>query len=43
VKILLDAGADATMKDVRGLTALHLAGQQGNEEAWKLLGGSEDE
>jgi ankyrin repeat protein len=42
VKILLEAGADTTVKDVRGLTALHLAGQQGNEEAWKLLGGKEE-
>jgi ankyrin repeat protein len=39
LQLLLEAGADKNIKDVRGLTALHLAGQQGNETAWKLLGG----
>jgi ankyrin repeat protein len=36
---LVEAGADKDIKDVRGFTALHLAGQQGNEEAWAVLGG----
>ena len=39
VKLLLEAGADASIHDHRGMSALHLAGQQGNEEAYKLLGG----
>ena len=31
VRFLLEAGADNTPADRRGLTARHLAGQQGNE------------
>jgi ankyrin repeat protein len=34
---MLDAGADTTIRDIRGLTALDLAVQQGNEEALQLL------
>jgi ankyrin repeat protein len=40
VKLLVEAGADKNILDSRRLTALHLAGQQGNEEAWALLGGA---
>jgi ankyrin repeat protein len=37
VKLVLEAGADTSIRDFRGLTALDLAIQQGNEEAWQLL------
>ena len=37
VKLVLEAGADTSIRDVRGLTALDLAVQQGNEEALQML------
>jgi ankyrin repeat protein len=37
VKLLVEAGADQTIADVRGLTARGLALQQGNEEALQVL------
>ena len=37
VKLVLEAGADTSIPDKRGLTALDLAVQQGNEEALQLL------
>ena len=37
VKIMLEHGADTSLRDVRGLMALDLAIQQGNEEALQLL------
>jgi hypothetical protein len=37
VPVLLEAGADTTLRDVRGLSARDLAVQQGNEVALQLL------
>jgi ankyrin repeat protein len=37
VRVLLKHGADTTIRESRGLTALDLAIQQGNDEAIGLL------
>ncbi|WP_369750914.1 ankyrin repeat domain-containing protein [Pontibacter sp. BAB1700] len=37
IGLLVKHGADKSLKDQRGLTALDLARQQGNEEGIKLL------
>jgi len=40
VDLLLEKGADSTIKDMRGLSALDLAAQQGNAAAVLKLQGS---